>query len=973
MKFTSPNGRSYEWDKPTPPTQADIDELVAYDNSLGKKSAGEKAADIAGDIAVEAGTSMGGQLLGAETGPGYLLVAPAAGAYGNYLKQQREIDRGDREKVSYGEMLSSALINLIPASSMVKSGATVGRTIAKQAAIGAAIGVTPEVAKTALDQQRWPTLDDYYTYLEKGVSGAALGSAAGAGLEMAKNLSPAAKKLWSRMAGKTQDEASQAIQQIAQEGSEAERKAAGEIFDTVGQQMGLVREVASKSAQESAAVMGAVPVKSAKEAASVLAEAPLTAEEAASRRVGVLQPKSAQESAEIMGAIPAPAKSAQESAELLMQQMSPAERSALAFSEAYRQGQSPAAAQALRARLAGQQALSEQNLARSRQFEQAKAEELQQALRGGQAAGPESTILTGGPERAQLSVLDTRSGAAARERARLRQKLGIQEEVLPSTEDVLSEFSSLRGVGSKQRAKAMGLESGRASIGAIAGIGAAGAAGVGAVSMMGAEKPKTIVVETEMGPLKYDSKDWSLADIEQDVAKKRKEFARIKAAEPHLELRQNYENAPDEQSRLKMLFDWSTSRRMAGDVAKVMMQTAGSRLPMAARPIVGAGSEMTRGFISGEKPTEGQIAQAAIQSLPRGGTTFGSNLLQFAGANVAGEAAKQAIDRKDMLDFKSAADAAARGGVQAAAMQAVTASPYGRYAAQKRDKFAGEIEVFKEADRLGIVLDPSAMVGARTGQIAAVKAAGGSPRFQADAARVNIPVVQEKFVELAGKTGNPNLDGKLSSEFFKAKRLEEGQIYGQIAQLPGMNSVVQQWKDANFNAAREYAKNGRTGDPEALQAARAYRDEANNLFARIELEARRAGGQQMVTDLQRAKTKIAQLHAMESAVNPANYLPDNVKSMGQMFRDNPEYFTGDLRSIARIAAAQEGVFGPVIGTRALAKQDLASVPFLRAFLQTPTGQRTMGTYGPDPTMAAQLARFGAGTALEQTQRPAPYR
>lgn len=991
MKFTSPNGRSYEWDKPTPPTQADIDALVAYDNSLGKKSAGEKAADVAGDIAVEAGAAMGGQILGAETGPGYFVVAPAAGAYGNYLKQQREIDRGERENVSYGEMLSSALINLIPASSLLKTGTTVGRTVAKQAAIGAAIGATPEVAKTVMDERRWPTLDDYYTYLQKGAGGAALGAAAGSGLEIAKNLSPAAQKLWSRMAGKTQDEANQAIQKIVEEGSEVEKKAAGEIFDVVGQDLGLVRPVA-KSAEEAAQTLRAAGT--AEESAKAMLGEGAVAGEYASRKAAAETAKQRQQLVE------STAKGAEEvvasQRPVVARQLSPAEESAqvlgtIGTAQESARAMLPFLNRAIEGQPGGGTLAAQirNRYQREGQFLQSQAQELEQALKAGQRAQPETIALTPPSQvqrylagetaetlskpsvQEQLTKLDARSAAAARERAKLREKMGIQEEVLPTTEDVLSEFSSMRGVGSKQRAKAMGLESGRASVGAIAALGAAGAAGVGAVAAVGAEKPKTIVVETEMGPLKYNTRDWSLADIEQDVAKKRKEFEKIKAAEPHLELRQSYENAPDDQSRLKMLFDWSNSRKMAGEATKVMMQAVGSRLPMAARPVVGAGAEMTRGVIAGERPTEGQIAQSAIQMLPRGSTSFGSNLLQFAGTNVAGEAAKEAIDRGDLIDFKTAADAAARGGLQAAAMQAVTASPIGRRAAQKRDKFAGEIEVFKEADRLGIVLDPSATVGATAGQIMAVKAAGGSPRFQADASRVNIPRVQEKFVELAGRTGNPDLDGKLSPAFFQARRLEEGQIYGQVAKLPGMSKVVQDWKDANYNAAKEYANNARTGKPEALEAARQYREQANNLFGQIELAARKAGGQQMVDDLQRARLKISQLHAMESAVNPASFLPDNVQSMGQMFRDNPNYFTGDLRSIARIAAAQPGVFGEVTGTRALAKQDLAAVPFLRAFLQTGPGQRSVGTYGPEPSMVAQLARFGAGTALEQ--RPIPYR
>lgn len=882
-------GRTVTLEGDSAPTER---ELVKIFNQL--KSPAEKATDLAGDLAVEVGSSLAGQALGAETGPGYLAIAPAAGAYGTYLRQKRQIDRGERDDYSYGEMITSGLINLIPMSAMAKGGASTAKYISKVAGIGAATQAVPqavEVGQKAAEEKRFPSYDEYLSIGKKATEGAVIGGIAGVGFEAALKLSPAAKKLWSSLAGKTEAEANQTLATIASEGTQAEREAAGELVDTVGQQLGIVRPT-GKSAQESAAVMGAIPTKSAKESAQVFDKA---AEQAQMRREA---------------------------------------------------------------------------------FTKARAEEAIQEVKAAQLAGPEVTVLEGSPERAQLNILDTRPGASARERARLRQKLGINEEELPTTEDVLNEFAALPGIGSKQKARKF-MEGGSTNVGLMSGVGATGvgAAALAALATSEAQaKPDTIVVQTPMGPLKYNANEMSLDDIQKDVSKKLEEHKKIQAAAPHLENRANYENAPTDEAKVQTLLDWSNSRKLAGEAAKTFVQAAGARLPALGRMAAGAGGEMARGYISGQPATTGSIVGAGVQSTPRGGMSFGENLLKFAGANVAGEQAKAAIDRGDLINFETFANAAARGGLQAAATSAVMASPLARGETKRQQQNRGEIEVFKDADRLGIVVDPASMTNPTIGQTAAVKLSGGSPRFNQDASRVNIPRVTEIFQGVAGRTGNPELDQNLSPMFFKARRLQEGRVYDDVARLPGMKQVVEDWKDANFNAAKMYAKNAQTGDPESLAAARKFKEQADDLFNRIETTTIRAGGSKMIDELKAAKTRIAQLHAMENAVNPADYKPDNVQLLGVMYRENPNYFTGDLGALARIAAAQPNAFQNIrmIGTKATTIRDMPiAAPGLRQFLQTQTGQRSIGNYGLEPTFLAQLARFGTGAAVPPPQSQPP--
>jgi hypothetical protein len=45
--FTSPSGREYQWNNPNPPTQKDIDALVAYDSQLGGQQQSTAPATIA--------------------------------------------------------------------------------------------------------------------------------------------------------------------------------------------------------------------------------------------------------------------------------------------------------------------------------------------------------------------------------------------------------------------------------------------------------------------------------------------------------------------------------------------------------------------------------------------------------------------------------------------------------------------------------------------------------------------------------------------------------------------------------------------------------------------------------------------------------------------------------------------------------------------------------------------------------------
>ena len=231
----------------------------------------QSIANFAKGLATEVAVGGAGQVVGAMTGPGYFIIAPASGAYGNYLKQQQEIERGERNQLSVGEMVASALINTIPGGAATKVGAKVlkvptaaiGRTVGERAARigeqavirgteGAVVGAGAKTVETAIEDKRWPTYDEYLNVIK---SGAAFGGAVGAGEKvLAPTLSKTASKIWNRFSGKTQQEVSQELTTIRNTGNPEERQAAGEIIDEVGQRMGLVNP-RPKSAEEAGRVL----------------------------------------------------------------------------------------------------------------------------------------------------------------------------------------------------------------------------------------------------------------------------------------------------------------------------------------------------------------------------------------------------------------------------------------------------------------------------------------------------------------------------------------------------------------------------------------------------------------------------------------------------------------------------------------------------------------------------------------------
>ena len=347
--------------------------------SLVNEPKEQSIANFAKGLATEVAVGGTGQVLGAMTGPGYFVIAPASGAYGNYLKQQQEIGRGERNELSVGEMVASALINTIPGGVATKVGARVlkaptaaiGRTVGERAARigeqavirgteGAVVGAGAKTVEKAIEDKRWPTYDEYLSAVK---SGAAFGGAVGAGEKViGATLSKGASKIWNRLSGKTQQEVSRELATIRSTGNPEERQAAGEIIDEVGQRMGLVNP-RPKSAQESAAQLATAvepPVTGSAErsARALLGDESVEIGQAAemSRKQDSILSQQAAEMAKRQ-ALMRTAEQQQQAVEMAKRQAAvpPAEQSASVFKQAFTEGKTQVGAQGLRARLAAEQ------------------------------------------------------------------------------------------------------------------------------------------------------------------------------------------------------------------------------------------------------------------------------------------------------------------------------------------------------------------------------------------------------------------------------------------------------------------------------------------------------------------------------------------------------------------------------------------------------------------------------------------
>jgi len=1013
-----------------PAPQASSAPALPKGYSLVDEPKEQSIANFAKGLATEVAVGGAGQVVGAMTGPGYFVIAPASGAYGNYLKQQQEIERGERNQLSVGEMVASALINTIPGGVATKVGAKVlkaptaaiGRTvgqrtarIGEQAVIrgteGAVIGAGAKTVETAIEDKRWPTYDEYLNVIK---SGAAFGGAVGAGEKvLAPTLSKTASKIWNRFSGKTQQEVSQELTTIRNTGNPEERQAAGEIIDEVGQRMGLVNP-RPKSAQESAAqlatavepratgaaeesaraLLGNEAVETAKKQAAIPAEVPIPA---AQKSASVFEQAftEGQTQAGAQG-LRARLAAEQQAAEIAQKQVPipPAQQSASVFERAFTEGQTQAGAQGLRARLGGEK----QAGIRAEDFDRARdLQDIARQIEAGRLSAPERI-----PSEAVLRATMVKPAG----------KIGRSMKTdMPTTEDIIQEFQNVPGVKGRAGALKMGL------------VGSAAAASTVAAESMGDKGDATVKApvdsyeivhpDSRIGTLKYDAKKWNQDSILQDINKKEMELVKIDVASPSLMIRQEWQNVQDARDRgeiteleaQKKQFDLMRQRSIpemgAAVIARIGFPLIGEGLT--AKRAGGLGrvpgamiGEAVGSMIEGMPVTAGGVLGAGISALPGGvKNQFAKNLMKFAGAQLGGEITKEAIDQGDIISFKRAAMAAAEGGAGAATMKLMdkAARSVSSQVAKRGDWAV--IKTLSGANELGLIVDPTIYRDSWP-QSMVMKLAGGSTKFQDAASRINYPRMTEAVEGVLGVPAGTSFD----RPFFLTMRMELGKSYEKIAAVSKQaRSAVDDWKAANeaisVNSKAAASETTPKVRIQYREAAAKAREDADKAFAVIQTEAYATGKGNLVDDLIESRKQLARMYAIKASVNEASGKIEYPGVWGEMYQAGIR-FDGNLEKLARLSAIMPQVLQPpqsMILKRPLTglaetkmMQNMMSLPFraglagpqaaaLQTMMSRPYQSGAIGdmmSFRTQPGVPAQLGRF-LGTEGAEAARPIPYR
>ena len=155
--------------------------LEGEENLEVENSVPELAAALAAEIAIGEGGRLGGASVGAAFGgvgaiPGAILGGLGGGAAGSIARQRMLDPEGD---LNYGDVVASALINVIPGGKYVKAFKNkAANSVASQAVMGATVMPAATTIEKIIDEDRLPTKEELLTSAGQGaILGGGLGVA----------------------------------------------------------------------------------------------------------------------------------------------------------------------------------------------------------------------------------------------------------------------------------------------------------------------------------------------------------------------------------------------------------------------------------------------------------------------------------------------------------------------------------------------------------------------------------------------------------------------------------------------------------------------------------------------------------------------------------------------------------------------------------------------------------------------------
>lgn len=504
------------------------------------------------------------------------------------------------------------------------------------------------------------------------------------------------------------------------------------------------------------------------------------------------------------------------------------------------------------------------------------------------------------------------------------------------------------------------------------------------------------------------------SDILRTINRQEIELAKIDAASPQLRLKEAWQQIEDAKNRgeidaiqaaeaqTKLLKEVPLTQQGAAFAARIGLPLLGEAmlggkrgLGMAGRVAGSMVGEAVALGLEKEELTGGKILGAGVSALPGGQSgQLAKNIRRFAGAQLAGKATEEALDKESLISLKNAAIAAGEGGAGAYGMKLLGETARRAANALTRKGEYALIKTMIGANELGIIVDPTIYSNAvpKTGL---VKIAGGTTKFQDAASRIN----EEQVVKAANSIiGSPQTNKNFDRAFFASEKVKLSEPYKQIAALSTQaDTALKAWREANetfVNSTRAAARETNPKSRIALRdEAKAAKIDADNAFNTIKSEAMATGNGHLIKDLTESRKAYARLYAMEAAANTSSGKLEYPEVWGYMREELKVPFDGTLEKLARISAIMPEVLRsspalrraqPIRGMgdigitemgskvltaplkafmavpRAAAEAALTSAPYQR-FLTRDLMQR------PGPAIPEQLGRF-LGTEYVELER-----
>ncbi len=238
-----------------------------------------------------------------------------------------------------------------------------------------------------------------------------------------------------------------------------------------------------------------------------------------------------------------------------------------------------------------------------------------------------------------------------------------------------------------------------------------------------------------------------------------------------------------------------------------------------------------------------------------------------------------------------------------------------------------------EGQKAGYVIPPSTVNPSwLTNRLESI---GGKAAVGQEAAKRNQEVTNALVAKSLGLPKDTTVTPELLSDF----RSQQGKVYEDISKISGdAKNALNELKQARHDSKVQWNFYNKSGNPEALTAAKNADGLAEMATDELEREAREAGRSELVKELASARVKIAKSYDVSRALNAASG-EINAPTLGRLFAKRGEKsMTGELATIGKMA----GAFKPSM-------REGGSVP-------------SSGVSGTDAAATALLATMGGGAA-----------